>query len=184
MCVFGTKVWFKPPWGLRKGHGSLSRFWMLTLHSLNSRRTMSWNWHWWYDSRFWQTNPMMEETPQWWVRDTMGRCPHRNPKNCSVFWDKTRLQWGSTMKLVPFWGWQSSAENLGIQEWTNEWMTAYLHVVGEGKLTIMSYVMICHDFTFVNASRGEVSGVFCSRCFHMYIMYIFSMQGCLLHEAF
>ena len=39
-------------------------------------------------------------------------------------------------------------------------MTAYLHVVGEGKLTIMSYVMICHDFTFVNASRGEVSGVF------------------------
>ena len=107
---------------------------------------------------------------------TMGRKLPRYEilKIASVFGDVTRLQWGSTLKLVSVlrltiisWNSHRQVRNPGIQEWTNEWITAYLHLVGEGKLTIMSYVMIPHDFTSVNASRGEVSGVLCSKCFHM-----------------
>ena len=153
--VFGTGP-FDEKTSMANLHGSRSnrRSWMLTINSRNSQRTMSWNWHWWYDSRL-QQIPWPRMAQQWWTHNGA----------TSYYMEIKPGYKRSTMKLVRFWGWQSSAEtlrqvrNLGIQERMNEWMTAYIHVVGEGKLTIMSYVLIPHDFTFVNASRGEVSGV-------------------------
>lgn len=175
MCVFGAPVWFKPRGrpGRVTGHSAGFGCWHSTLWTRGEQwvgtdiggTTLSQQIPWW------------KKPPQWWVwSDTMGRKLPRYEilKIASVFGDVTRLQWGSTLKLVSVlrltiisWNSHRQVRNPGIQEWTNEWITAYLHLAGEGKLTIMSYVMIPHDFTSVNASRGEVSGVLCSKCFHM-----------------